>query len=142
MRKVFCLFFILLIAAILFTAGLAEDTETYYLGHYFTSNLHYPGEKIPLSLSLYSYNLRKKGNFNDDINIKIYKIPADLSSDKCDDFIAKEKPLEELDEAVTMENYSSSYWSCYHSLELPPLSSGNYYIICSTDKQNLQALFA
>ncbi|MEQ8222312.1 MAG: MG2 domain-containing protein [Candidatus Eremiobacterota bacterium] len=141
MRKIFCLFFIILTAGILFTAGLAEDKESYYVSHYFTSNLHYPGEKIPLSLSLYSYNLRKKGNFNEDVNIKIYKIPADLSSDKYDAFIAKEKPVEELDETVNMESYSSSYWSCYHSLALPSLSSGNYFIICSTDNAKSSGSF-
>ena len=129
MKKIVCLIFILFF--LLFLPGFAGK-ESYSVNFYLNSSFFYPGDKIPLTLNIYYYNLKKKGNFNEDINFKIYKIPHDLTPDKYKEYSRQNNPVKEITRTVSMQNYSSYSWSTYTDMELPGLPSGSYYIVCST----------
>ncbi|OQA18558.1 MAG: MG2 domain protein [bacterium ADurb.Bin363] len=131
----------LLLFFLLSTAGFA-DKESYYLSFYCNSYFLYPGEKIPVNVSLYYYNLKnlkKTGDLTENINFKIYKIPSDLTADKYKDYTVQNAPVKEISKTVTINNNNNNYWEGYLNTELPELTSGIYYIVGSTPKTSYKA---
>lgn len=98
-------------------------------------HLYYPGEKI--FLKGYIYSTDRKGSHEENINLKIYKIPADLTADKYKNYSLQSVPLEEINKSVTIKPYDNHYSRGEFILNLPELSSGVYYLVASTDRDSI-----
>ena len=100
-------------------------------------HLYYPGEKM--SLKGYIYCSDSTGSHDENINLKIYKIPADLTADKYKDYSLQSAPLEEINKGVTIKAYDNHYSRGEFNLNLPGLSSGVYYLVASTAKDSISS---
>ncbi|MEQ8223527.1 MAG: MG2 domain-containing protein, partial [Candidatus Eremiobacterota bacterium] len=100
-------------------------------------HLYYPGEKI--SFKGYIYCSDSTGSHDEDINLKIYKIPADLPADKYKDYSLQSAPVKEINKSVTMKSSDNHYYRGDFVLNLPELSSGVYYLVASTAKDSVSS---
>lgn len=143
MKKPFYLFIVLLITGLFLNSVLAQDRETRTIRYYFSSNYNYPGEPINVQINLDYHSLKIKENFQEEIKVKIYKLPADLSSDKYEKYSSENFPVRELKKIVNMEAspYPPNWWIGSITIALPALTSGNYYIICSSPEAKCAGSF-
>ena len=139
MKKKLILLF-LLFCIVFIIPGLAEDEEEYYMSFYVDNYSSYPGDNIYANLSVNYYYIDEDGNFSEDVDVEIYKLPKDLTSDY-EEYVKEHKPDKEISKEITMETWDNTYWYGYLDFELSSLKSGNYYAVARTDKVTYSTSF-
>jgi len=131
MRKIISVLFLLLC---FFSVPSFADSDSI---RFSLDRLYYPGESI--SLKGYISRSGIQSDYDENLHVKIYKIPAALTADKYKDYSLRNLPVEEISKPVKMTCQNNRYAGGEFSLTLPGLSSGVYYAVASTAHDSISS---